>query len=114
MRKILIYVTLLAAMSVTAAQVRDAQARDIVGQGTASCGKWTEDQRDSYFALIDGVWLAGYLSAYSVYNGDQVDLPDVGGREGWVSNYCRNHPLDKIYKAADQLILELIKRQPSQ
>src|ERR1700687_5250662 len=108
MRKIIIGVTLWIAISV------DAQAAQVLGQGTASCGKWTENQRDKFFAVVDGVWLSGYLSGYSVYSSDEMDLPDQAAREGWLSNYCKNHPLDQIYKAADQLILELIKRQSSQ
>jgi hypothetical protein len=65
-------------------------------------------------SLTDDAWLAGYLSAYSLCSGDEMDLPDQGARNSWVSNYCRNHSLDLIYTAADQLIVELIKRKSSQ
>jgi hypothetical protein len=113
LKQSLICVVLLAAVSVVAAPAGRAQARDVIGHGGFSCGQWTEHQRDQFFALIDGAWLAGYLSAYSMY-GDQVDLPDQPARNSWVSNYCRNHPLDPIYTAADHLIIELVTRQSSQ
>ena len=91
-----------------------AQAAQTIAQGTLSCGEWTaEHLRDDYGARIQNAWVAGYLSAYSMYADDQeIDLPDPAGRNGWVSNYCRNNPLDKIDKAADQLILELRRRAP--
>jgi hypothetical protein len=111
MRKIIVCAAVWTAISVTGAQAAQA-----LGQGSASCGKWTENQRDKFFAVVDGVWLSGYLSGYSVYTSDEIDLhlPDQAAREGWMTDYCKNHPLDQIYKAADQLILELIKRQSSQ
>jgi hypothetical protein len=88
-----------------------AQAADVLGHGTVSCGEWTAEHRHEAVATVaENAWLSGYLSAYAAYEDDQLSLPDVGGREGWISNYCRNHPLDLIYVAADQLILEL-KRQ---
>lgn len=103
--------TVLAAVSIISAQVGVANALDVVGAWTASCGRWTKHQGDEFPALIDGAWLAGYLSAFSIYSGDEVDLPDVGARNSWVSDYCRNHPHDRIYVAADELILELVKRR---
>jgi hypothetical protein len=86
-----------------------AGAGHIVGHGAYSCGEWTADHRkEDVASLADDVWLAGYLSAYSVYGDDNgIALPDSKGRVAWVSNYCRNHPLDHIHEAGDQLILEL-------
>lgn len=99
-----------AAISVTAAQTAT-----VIGTGTRSCGEWTDDQRHGVL-LPDEAWLAGYLSGYSVYSIDGINVTkglDPGARDGWVSNYCLNHPLDPIWMAADQLIVEL-KRQASQ
>jgi hypothetical protein len=101
---------LLAAISIVGAQ-----AADIVGHGAYSCGNWTADHRRlDVAAVTDNAWLAGYLSAYSAYEGDKLDLPDQDARNEWLSNYCRNHPLDLIYQAADQLIIELVVRKTSQ
>jgi hypothetical protein len=93
----------------------NAQAAQVVGHGSFSCGNWTADHRHlDVAAVTDNAWLAGYLSAYSVYEGDKLDLPDQDARDEWVSNYCRKHPLDLISQAADQLIIELVGRQTSQ
>jgi hypothetical protein len=94
----------------TAILVSGAQAGTIIGEGTISCAKWTEDQRNPDYALMNGAWLAGYLSNYSIYTNDAIDLPDPAARNGWVSTYCRTHPLDKLWEAADELILELKRR----
>jgi hypothetical protein len=37
-------------------------------------------------------------------------LPDAAAVRGWITKYCRNHPLDEIYKAADELVNELNHR----
>jgi hypothetical protein len=109
MTKITASVLLLAALSGARAQ-----AADIVGAGGYSCGEWTRDHlHHDAVSVSDNAWLAGYLSAYSHYTSDdEVKLPDPGGREGWIGNYCRNNPLHGIYKAADQLILELRPQVP--
>jgi hypothetical protein len=104
MRTVIAIVLLLAAISGA-----PAQAGAIVGNGTRSCGEWTAAHRTTdALSLTDDAWLSGYLSAYSAGSG--IDLPDNGGRTAWVSNYCRDHPLDEIYQAADQLMLELKRR----
>jgi hypothetical protein len=96
----------------TALSMPQAHAFDMIGNGVFSCGEWVADHlHQDAVSIGDDAWLAGYLSAYNFYTEDKVlTLPDEGGRSGWMGNYCRNHPLEKIYLAADQLILEL-KRQ---
>src|SRR6202011_5050365 len=80
--------------------------------GSRSCRDWTDNHRHTdTLSLTDDAWLPGSLWAYSLYSGDEMDLPDQGARNSWASNYCRNHSLDLIYTAADQLIVELIKRK---
>ena len=107
MRIILICAALLGAIA-------RAHAADVIGNGAFPCGEWMENHRQAdVVSLTDDAWLAGYLSAYSI-NIVSLDLPDQGARIGWVSNYCRNHPLDMIYMAADQLIDALYQRQSSQ
>jgi hypothetical protein len=104
---------MIAVIAVSAAiSITGARATDIVGTGTRSCGDWAADHRtDGAVAVAEEAWLAGYLSAYNVYNVDyDLNLPDQGARNAWVSNFCRNHPLEGIYQAADQLILELQRR----
>jgi len=109
MRTVIAIVLLLAAILSGA----PAQA-NIVGNGTYSCGEWTADHRAKdadALSLTDDAWLAGYLSAFTNWvDKDGITIPDAGARNGWVSNYCRNHPLDRIDEAADQLILELQRR----
>jgi hypothetical protein len=106
MRAIIVGVALWTAISSTSAQ-----ASDIAGHGTSSCAEWTESQSDNFSALPNHAWLAGYLSGYlGDRGGDKIDIPDPAARNGWVTNYCRTHPLEKIWEAADQLILELKRR----
>ncbi|WMT74556.1 hypothetical protein [Bradyrhizobium sp. Ash2021] len=100
----------LATAAVIALSITTAQARDVIGGGSRSCGSWLENQRDEYFSLYDQAWVAGYLSSYSLHASDQIQLPDAAAVRGWITKYCRNHPLDEIYKAADELVNELNHR----
>ena len=104
MRTIIAGIALLTAISITSAQ-----EGTIVGHGVSSCAEWTESQREnSWAARTNQAWVAGYLSAY---NGRiKIDIPDSAARTAWVSTYCRTYPLDTIYAAADNLLLELIRR----
>ena len=107
MRKIMVCVIALATLSITTAR-----ARDIIGNGLGSCGMWLEDQHDNarFPALIDQAWVAGYLSSYNLYASKNLDLPDVAGWRDWITKYCRTHPLDRVYQAADELVNELNRR----
>jgi hypothetical protein len=100
-----------------AISVAGAQAGAVLGNGSFSCGEWTADHlSNDAVAVSDDAWLAGYLSGYSAYDdeGDVINKDlDGGARAAWVNNYCLSRPLDRIYVAADQLILEL-KRRASQ
>jgi hypothetical protein len=104
-RKIMVCVMALATLSISTAR-----ARDVLGNGSYSCSSWMENQRDKYFALIDQAWVSGYLSSYNLYASDELALPDVPAIRGWITGYCQKHPLDGIYKAADELVNELNRR----
>jgi hypothetical protein len=102
-------VALWAAISVTGVQ-----AYSTIGHGAATCATWLDDQREAEVSKFTAnAWLAGYLSGYSRYTSDLIDVIDrlePQARENWVNAYCRNHPLDSVHEAADQLILELKRR----
>jgi hypothetical protein len=102
--------TIMACLVVLTALPNVAEARVVVGHGAGSCGRWTEDQRDEYFALLDEAWVAGYLSSYNRRADAEINLPDPGGIRGWITQYCQNHPLDGIYTAAEELVDELNRR----
>jgi hypothetical protein len=104
-----------------AISVADAQtAVTVIGNGNLSCGVWTARLRQQdgdtvalSGALMNGAWLDGYLSGYNAYANKIIDVIknlDLEARDGWVRNYCLSHPLDPIYRAAQELILELQRR----
>jgi hypothetical protein len=95
--------------------VTGARAVTVLGAGAGSCGEWTNDMQNFEFvAQSDEAWLAGYLSGYNYNSTDEVDIMkglDAAARIQWISNYCVNHPLDLIFTAANELILELRQRR---
>ena len=79
----------------------------IVGAGGSSCGTWTALHRKGDVPAIDQ-WVVGFLSgvawagAASDYN--PLKGTDANGVWQWVSNYCRDHPLDQITDATISFI----------
>ncbi len=64
-----------------------------------------------------GCWLF-YLSEANLV-GPDIDAPDIPdllkgedwtGLTDWIDNYCNAHPLDKLYTAANGLVVELGRR----
>jgi|HubBroStandDraft_1064217.scaffolds.fasta_scaffold60817_2 hypothetical protein len=77
-----------------------------LGPGSGSCGTWTADRYGSYpsLAQADLACVLGCLSGigFSVANADPPRGLDAAALAAWVDNYCQNHPLDVIEKAAAQ------------
>jgi hypothetical protein len=84
-----------------------------LGAGTALCGRWT-DAHKSRNALLAGAfnqWILGYLTAFNVWKvKDLVSNTDNSGILEWVSNYCADHPLERVDNAALALVVELTER----
>jgi hypothetical protein len=87
-----------------------AQAKPIRGPGTEPCTSLASESRDTVADLYH-FWLLGYLSAKNVAGDD----PDFFGQVessrlfAWVDQFCREHPSDHVYEAADALIDALKK-----
>jgi hypothetical protein len=68
----------------------------VIGEGTASCGAWTED-RGIRRAMPDESWVLGFLSGIG-YTGDETIDPlknmDAKGVTAWIDNYCAAHPIE--------------------
>jgi hypothetical protein len=75
----------------------------VLGQGYLSCGNWTAWRREN-LALGPEQWVLGFLSGTGNMGGplgiDPLNEVDAEGVWGWVDNYCRSHPLEKIAVAA--------------
>ena len=110
------------AVVVATSPVAHADVRYGLGHGLSSCGAWTQARK---MHNIDQVpmehWVAGYLSEANLVGPDieAPDIPDLLKGEdwveltGWIDNYCATHPLDKLYTAANALVVELGRRHPS-
>ena len=94
----------------------------IIGIGNNSCGYWTEQHaKDNTLAHVLDQWLGGYFSGFDAativlaeereWAGNISRGTDFSGLKAWVSNYCMDNPLDKIFKAAVSLVVDLVKRQ---
>jgi hypothetical protein len=87
----------------------NARAGDTVqqfGQGVAStCGTWTAERKSSTQWVPAGNWVLGFMSgAASALDRDLLDGLDSEAILGWMDNYCRAHPLDKIAVGATRLL----------
>jgi hypothetical protein len=102
----------------------------VFGQGTVSCGAWTQErQANSHAGGLAAQWVAGYLSGMNealnmgpdqakalsatpnaLAFSDALEGTDFDGLMAWMDNYCRADPLSKLYNAAYQLLRELRSR----
>jgi hypothetical protein len=96
-----------------------AEVRYGLGQGLSSCGAWIQARNmHNVDQMLMEQWIAGYLSEANLV-GPDIDAPDIpdllkgedwAGLTDWIDNYCNAHPLDKLYTAANGLVLELGRR----
>jgi hypothetical protein len=73
-----------------------------IGAGNSSCGTWVADrQGNGALAHQDVSWVLGFLSGLG-YAGphDPLHGLDANAVTVWVDNYCHDHPLEEIAKAA--------------
>lgn len=82
----------------------------ILGPGTMSCGAWTEKRRSESGWPLQ-FWLLGYITAINQFAAfgieDISEDTDASGLFGWIDNWCRDHPLDTLNKAATHLAADL-------
>ena len=88
-----------------------------IGEGNSSCGAWTlERQQNSVRSTLYATWVLGFVSGQNADDSlpDFLKGVDAGAILGWIDNYCRSNPLEKVVGAADSLVVELlrIKRKP--
>lgn len=85
------------------------QTHYFYGAGLESCGSWTAMRRlektSNYYA--DVAWIQGFLSAAGAYFLTAPRETDADAIDGFVDNYCRDHPLEKLSLAAHALVNEL-------
>lgn len=90
----------------------------ILGTGTISCGRWTEDRANDVLHASDVTWLQGYLTAFNRWGpeqpvGDITRGTDQAGMGAAMDNYCSLHPLETVNDAASALILLLVEARKS-
>lgn len=81
--------------------------------GNPDCGQWLNEK-----SIADKSWLLGYVSGIS-----QMQALNKNGRDPlgqvntsgqiyvWMDNYCQKNPLNKVHNGANELFIELMKRQ---
>ena len=82
----------------------------ILGPGSVSCGAWTERRRSESSGPFQ-FWLLGYITGINQFAAfgieDISEGTDASGLFGWIDNWCRDHPLDTLNKAATHLAIDL-------
>jgi hypothetical protein len=79
----------------------------LYGAGVQSCGTWTQNRRSqSNLQYLMSQWVMGWVSARGYY-GTPMRKADADALDGWIDNYCREHPLEQLKGAAEALVREL-------
>ena len=89
-----------------------AQGWRVYGQGDGTCGQWTSEH---YFngnlgAKTQNAWALGFVSGAG-FAGAKISETDPDAIRQYISNYCRQKPLEHISDAAGRLVIDLMKRK---
>ncbi len=86
----------------------------VVGAGSVSCGKYLEQVEDSSSKSLHISWAQGFLSGMNIadkFSGNKLhSLPDSETIQLYLSNFCKNNPLEYPYAGAVTLFRELRSR----
>ena len=87
-----------------------AEQRAQFGEGTKSCGQWTQARQiaDENIVLM-AQWIAGFLSGLNAESTgtDFLKDTDFDDMVAWVDKHCQERPLDILATAALKLRNEL-------
>ena len=110
--RILVVILFLVAAKSLVASAWGAGGKLYIGDGSNSCGAWTEERaRDNQRVQLWKGWLLDFVSGANIYgNSDILAGADAQAIYGWVDNYCRAHPLDRVFDGAVALVSELLRR----
>ena len=76
------------------------------GAGAATCGTWVKLISEYPDQYVFNAWIAGFVSGTG-WMGTKVKPTDAAAMELFVTNYCKEHPLDNIADASEALVLAL-------
>jgi hypothetical protein len=113
MVKLLTTILIATTLVVPPASAEERELRKYIGEGANSCGAWTfERQQNSTKSALYATWVLGYVSGQNADASTTNFLQgvDAGAILGWIDNYCRSNPLEKIVTAAGSLVVELVLR----
>jgi hypothetical protein len=82
-----------------------------LGKGNVSCSSWLENHKsDDVQGAARTAWILGYITAFNQYGskpeGDVSEGKNTEELMGWIDNYCRDHPVGNVYRAAAALVDE--------
>jgi hypothetical protein len=86
----------------------------VLGPGIISCGTWTGEDPIPLSHYQHQAWVLGFVTGFNFF-GLQSDKDvslgtDNEGITRWITQYCADHPLDTVAKAAVNLVAELQRR----
>lgn len=81
------------------------------GMSNMSCGAYLQEvSNNEVKATSYARWVSGFVSGTNLMK-ERVTSTDPEGLNGWLKQYCAEHPLDTFAKAAIELNRELDKSQ---
>lgn len=79
------------------------------GVGTYSCETWLTARSgpDGPQRTANTAWVLGFVSGAGWAGPEALKVTDVDTIESWMDNYCRDHRLEAITIASEELVREL-------
>jgi hypothetical protein len=77
----------------------------LIGDGTSSCGAWTENRSDPARHGFQLAWVLGFISGNNYENPQsQASFRDKDAVAAYIDNYCSLNPLHIIANAAAAIV----------
>lgn len=78
---------------------------EVFGAGNGSCGEWRAGRSEPDH-IVRLTWAQGFLSGAG-WRGGKVRFADPDAVNAWIDDYCAQHPLDTLSRAAANLAVTL-------
>lgn len=92
--------TLIALASLLPLFTLNAQSKDVIGVGTASCGSWLESKAEPSHRQVYGQWILGFLSGSNWQSVRQARPIDNYAVFAFVDAYCTKNPTHMLTMAS--------------
>jgi hypothetical protein len=86
----------------------------VLGEGTISCGQWLEYRKTKVITGAESAaWVRGLITGMNAADPQNHAVghgSDPAGNNLWINNFCKQHPIERLYEASVALWYALLEK----